>query len=467
MRVTFGLSLLILFSAITFSSAQIITDKTISLWLFDEQIGLYPSHVLDDNSENNIPLVLGLGGRIVEGKFGNALEPLEHPAIELPEGELHFGLVKLDPPEGRTVPPLTWYNANFAALMTGGENHLRKEVGFLHPTETKLNLGDFDWTVEFWFYPNRTTAEEGTVFEIGTGPRGENDKITRLSLDQNNNEFILYNYSTDGKIRIPTYLSLNRWSHIAVVYSSKGKELKHYVDGKLKSTVSNIEISQLENGEEDYMSIARNGMWGNPLQGKIDELRFSADAVYTDEFEPPDSFSRYFHIGYMAEKLIAGPPLLFDKPSKERTPIQLGNRKHVFIDDAFLQSIDEDILFNVNPPRKSELVISDIEGPYRKHLTVVEDGEGLIRIYNSAHDDYLIVYTSTDGVNFEEPNTGIEHRGRNNIVIPEPVGAKVIPLSIPTDTAIINGNTSPAITTGVCISTPLPMVGAGPGRKPH
>jgi hypothetical protein len=431
MRVSMVLVLFILFSAFTFSSEQITIDKTISLWLFDEQIGLYPSQVLENNSENNFPLVLGLGGRIVEGKFGNALEPLEHPEIDLPEGELHFGLVRLDPPEGRSMSPLTWYNANFAALMTGGENHLRKEVGFMHPTETKLNLGDFDWTVEFWFYPNRSSADEGTVFEIGTGPRGENDKITRLALDQRNNEFILYNRSTDNRIKITTNLPLNQWSHTAFVYSWEGRELKHYVNGKLISTVSNIEIRVVEIGKEDYMSIARNGMWENPLQGKIDELRFSEDVMYTDEFEPPDSFSRYYHTGYSPDELIAGPPLLFDEASKERTPIQLGNRKHVFIDDAFLQSIDEDIEFNVNPPRKAELVIGDIEGPYRKHLTVVEDEEGLIRIYNSAHDDYLIVYRSTDGVNFEEPNTGIEHRGRKNIVIPEPVGGKGNPFIDP------------------------------------
>src|SRR5690554_2664908 len=127
------------------SIAQDKKDKTISLWLFDEQVGLYPSQVLENSSENNIPLVLGLGGQIVPGKFGNALEPIAHPEIKLPEGESKFGLEKLDIPEGRTVEPLTWYNANFAALMTSGENHLRKEIGFAKPTESKLNLGNFDW----------------------------------------------------------------------------------------------------------------------------------------------------------------------------------------------------------------------------------------------------------------------------------------------------------------------------------
>ena len=52
------------------------------------------------------------------------------------------------------MPPMDWANANFCALMTRGEKHLRQEVGFASPTETRLNLADFDWTVEFWYRPD-------------------------------------------------------------------------------------------------------------------------------------------------------------------------------------------------------------------------------------------------------------------------------------------------------------------------
>ena len=47
--------------------------ETVALWLFDEQIGLYPSCLLSDANSGNCPCVLGPGGQIVEGKFGNAL----------------------------------------------------------------------------------------------------------------------------------------------------------------------------------------------------------------------------------------------------------------------------------------------------------------------------------------------------------------------------------------------------------
>ena len=48
--------------------------QTIALWQFNESKGLYPSHVLDDSSENDYPLVIGKKGKIVDGKFGNGLD---------------------------------------------------------------------------------------------------------------------------------------------------------------------------------------------------------------------------------------------------------------------------------------------------------------------------------------------------------------------------------------------------------
>jgi hypothetical protein len=46
---------------------------TIAQWGFDEPQWLYPSHVMDATAGLDAPLVLGLGGRLVPGRFGNAL----------------------------------------------------------------------------------------------------------------------------------------------------------------------------------------------------------------------------------------------------------------------------------------------------------------------------------------------------------------------------------------------------------
>jgi hypothetical protein len=397
--------------------------KTTALWCFDEQEGLYPSSVLEDASDSNAPLVLGLGGRIVPGKFGNALEPLEHPRVELPHGEADFGLEQLPAAEGRKTAPMSWQSARFAALMTSGEKHLRREVGFVRPTKTGLNLGDFDWTVEFWFLPTGSVRHEGVVFEIGSGPRGEEGPTTQLALDRNQKAFRLRNQpsGTDSVIRSLDFRSVSEWKHLAFVYSSQGKVLKHFVDGRLVSENRNLSMTRLPAGDEDYLSIGRDGLWNHPLPGRIDELRFSEGQVYGRDFSPPDSFSPWFSRPVSPVSLAKGLPLLFGDPETKDSPLQLGDRKHLFIDDAMIAEM-RDIVFTVNPPRKAEKVIDNIEGPFRKHLTVIEDEEGLIRIYNGAHDDYLIVHTSKDGVHFEAPDTGIEYRGRKNIVIPERVG---------------------------------------------
>lgn len=402
--------------------------QTESLWLFDEETTLYPSQVIENYSDNDYPLVLGLGGRIVEGRYGNALEPLEYPEFELPDGSMRFGLIKMDVEEGSNVAPLTWHNSDYAALMISGEEHLRKEVGFVQPTTTKMNLGDFDWTVEFWGLPKEKEGR-GVVFEIGTGPRGERSSITSLVLSADQQEFILRNRS-ENEIIISTSLQKDNWQHLAFVYDADANQLIHYVDGELQEQVEGVDLQKLPVGDEDYMSIGRNGLWDNPFQGKIDELRFSSGKVYSSNFSPPSSFSKFHQEGYKTEELVEGPPLLFDNESEVQGPLPLGSRKHVFIDDAFLQEVG-DVEFTVNPPEKEELVIGNIEGPFRKHLTVIRDEDGLIRIYNSAEDDYLQVHTSRDGINFEKPNTGNNHKGKNNFVILGSNGGKGNPFIDP------------------------------------
>ncbi len=398
-------------------------QQTTALWLFDESPGLYPSHVLDDQSENDYPLVIGPGGMIVEGLFGNALEPVEQPPVELPDGEARFGLAPLPVPEGRTMEPLNWRNANFCAFMTSGENHLRKEVGFPQVTATKLNLGNFDWTVEFWYKPTQKTGAEGVVFEIGTGPRGENKNFTRLSLTAGRDGFILFNAPMRRTYTIPSDQKAldpeqSKWHHLAFVYAADPHVLTHFVDGKLAAAVPDVVLAALETGEEDYMSIGRSGLWKDPLPGRIDELRFSEGVVYPEPFSPPGSLAPPNE----KIKLVKGPPLLFaDNPEPEEIK-DLGDRKHLFIDDAFIQS-SENIEFVVNPPRKAERVIEDIKGPFRKHLTIVEDEDGVIRLYNSIHDDFLAVRTSKDGINWKIPDLGRgTYRGQKNIVLKEMVG---------------------------------------------
>lgn len=399
--------------------------KTVALWLFDEQAGLYPSCVLGDAATNDFPLVLGRGGEIVPGKFGNALRATEQPKLDLSSAARFTGFENKSKLNlTRKTPPMDWSNADFCALMTRGEKHLRQEVGFGSPTRSELNLGAADWTVEFWYQPGAASDADGVVLELGPGPRGEDDRVTQLVLNRASGSFTLVNQPSATSLKIPSSPQALRddsksWSHLAFVYDAKNHQLRHFVNGRLQPLPVRCELQPLSPGDEDYLSIGRDGAWQRPLPGSIDEFRVSNEQVYTSDFTPPESFSKYNRAEYHPPKLTAGPPLLFadDKKTRGNNIVDLGGRKYLFIDDALLAE-SEHLEFTVNPPRFAERVLDDVQG----HLVVWQDEEGLIRMYYNAGGKQLGVLTSRDGVHWDKPKLNPTGRDASNIVINDPVG---------------------------------------------
>jgi hypothetical protein len=434
---------------------------TVALWLFDEPEGLYPSSILNDASGHGLFLALGRGGRMAEGRFGRALEPIEPPALQIGHAPSNpqFGLGAVPKLAGRTVEPMTWMNATFCALATTGEKHLRSP-GFANVTDTKLNLGDFDWTVEFWFLPTREPG--GVVFEIGEGPRGENGHVSRLTLDAGEASFTLVNQPGGVELKIASSAGgAKQWTHLAFVYDLAARQLRHFVDGVLQPLPTKAALKALPHGEEAYFSIGRDGLWRQPLSGRMDELRFSDHQVYTNSFRPPGSFSLTYGKGLTKVTLQAGPPLLFSKTGElgisQRTTalplpkgegrgegearieqpraqdlsnapsnksdhrassIELGSRKHLFLDDALVAEM-KDITFTPNPPRRAEQVLEDVHG----HLSLVDDEQGLLRLYYRGPADCLAVMTSRDGVHWEKPDLGHgDFHGEKNVVVRQAVG---------------------------------------------
>jgi len=80
---------------------------------------------------------------------------------------------------------------------------LRQEVGFPHPTKTGLNLGDADWAIEFWYLPLANSERDGVVFEVGEGPRGENDRVTQLLLSSAHDGFVFWSQPSGTRLKIP------------------------------------------------------------------------------------------------------------------------------------------------------------------------------------------------------------------------------------------------------------------------
>lgn len=396
-----------------------------AIWTFDEAAGLYPSHALDDDSDNDLVMALGRGASIKAGKIGNALYLTPQPDFVVPKGgrsAAQFGLLQLPPAAGRTVPPLSWHNAHFAALITDGEDHLRKETGFTNPTDTDLNLGDFDWTVEFWYDRGAAAMrEDGVVFEIGSGPRGENDKITQLRLKADGSGFVLLNEPAGATLTMPTNAAAatsSGWHHYAFTYDASANRLVHYVDGRRQLAPATAKVKALDRGDEAYFTIGKDARWSLGLKGALDEMRFSTGVRYAGDFTPPGSLATDQQ---PRGELAKGPPLLF-ADAKAGRPLPFGARKHLFTDASLLEKLGEAKLV-VNPPKRAERVMGDIKGEFRKHLTVVEGDDGLIRIYNSVEGERLVVYTSSDGITFKEPDVGNGvHVGRRNVVIPESTG---------------------------------------------
>ena len=407
------------------SSAAPVAVETVALWTFDAQPSLYPSSSIDDVSANDATLILGRGGRIVEGRFGTALAIAAPEPLEVTGDDPRFGLAEMAPAAGRSTPPLTWHTAGFAALMTMGEAHLRRQVATVNPTATALNLGNADWTVEFWYRADHASNEAGTVLDIGTGPRGENDIVTRLSLNPDRRAFRLVNQPSGTDATVVSEVGMldsDQWHHYAFVYDATAGRLRHYVDGHPVGEPVPVRMAALPEGEEAYLSVGRDGVWEHPLAGALDELRISRGQVYDGAFAVPGSF-----VGERRpDALAAGPPLLFGADADPSAVVELGSRKHLFIDDALVAE-QEHVTFVVNPPRLAERVIAEVEGPFRKHLNVVEGGDGVIRIYYGAEDDNLAVRTSRDGVHFEIPDLGTSADGGSpNIAVPEPTAVGTV-----------------------------------------
>ena len=188
----------------------------------------------------------------------------------------------------------------------------------------------------------------------------------------------------------------------------------------------------------------RNGF--GRLGGCIDEMRFSDIARYDKSFDCQESLST-IDIRYPV-----GPddssgdclPLLFAKGSgDDDPPLQLGSRKHLFIDDAILDE-KQGVRCEVNPPRSYDMVMADFHSaPWETgscYAPTVYEHKGRICLnYTNnfmwldqvlfangrAQSSHVICQAvSDDGISFEKPQLGlIEWQGGrdNNILMRWPV----------------------------------------------
>jgi len=453
-----ALPLLPLFALTLAAAATALRADTVALWLFDEQAGVYPSSVLADAGPGSHFLILGRGAELVPGKFGRALRPIPPPPLTMTTrspgsdadsgaSAVRFGLHPPPAIPGRTQQPLVWANAHFAALTTRGDAHLRR-APLPNVTDSPLNLGSGNWTVEAWLRLDAPASDEAVLLELGTGPRGENDLVTRLGIAPRENAFFLAGLAPVShpagapaarRVEFPhpggppggaallftATLAADRplpratWFHAAVVHTAAG-ELHLFVDGQRRASAA-AQMIPLPRGDEAYLSVGRDGRWGRPFPGMIDELRISDHAVYAASFSPPASFSRLSAQPRPAP--LAGLPLLFPSGATPTAGavLDLGSRRHLFLDAALLAN-SENLVFAARPPRVAEPVVEG--GGW---ISVVDAGPQDIRLYVNGPANSLAVLVSKDGVNFTAPDLGRgEFQGRKNIVVRDPASVGTV-----------------------------------------
>ena len=214
------------------------------------------------------------------------------------------------------------------------------------------------------------------------------------------------------------------WVHCAFVHDQAKGELRHYAGGVLVSRAPATAWAALPHGDEAYCSVARDGLWQEPLPGAIDELRLSDDALYDADFSPPGSFSRFDRGDYHPAELEKGPPLLFPNNEPPAGVVDLGSRRHLFLDDVLIAQ-GEGISFAAHPARIAERVLDPGDG----WISVAEGDDGVIKLYTMGPGAAPLVYTSRDGVHFDAPDIGLgDHGGFHNLLMTDPatVGSVII-----------------------------------------
>jgi hypothetical protein len=370
---------------------------TVALWLFDEMN--YPHATLTDASEYaKADLCLMEGGLLVKGVFGNALQ-----------------ITGLD---------YALCYAGFAGKVS--EEELREPDGtpsaLWGPTEGPGALLDAlagsEWAVEFWLNPESGTRGS-TIIELGQA------YDPGFSLSLRSGAFELVNHYAGVRLICPADLSIGEWQHVAITL--RGSEARCFIGGEKQTVAPEVypietraipDLQKPEDREKEHrdfkpmsfeqrrlnrfnLAIGSDRRFGNPLEGLIDEMRISKGAWYDSEFTPV-SFSGNYGPGAPLPPVANGPPLLFD-PEVDSLPLEFGARRHVFIDDAIIDT-RTNLWIQMNQPFDKQEIGKDFAIRRSSLRGSVYDVDGVVFMalpegYASERGRTYLA-TSEDGLNF-------------------------------------------------------------------
>lgn len=183
-----------------------------------------------------------------------------------------------------------------------------------NPADLRLNLGAHDWTLACWLRLDAGADDEGVIFELGSGPPGPDDFVTRWSVIPRENAVVFrgivrvnpgepepvgprmefndpagppHGDAYVESVTLPAQGALPRehWFHLALVHVQEDRALRLYLDGRAVATAP-ARFSALPRGPRSYLALGCDARRGRVLTGAIDELRVSGDARYRENFLP-------------------------------------------------------------------------------------------------------------------------------------------------------------------------------------
>ena len=415
---------------------------TTSLWLFDDAPNA--NSTLTDAGPYQIDLRLGLGRErtptreaalpksmvdgsrgLVPGKFGRALH--------LPVGE----------GAGVTWPENVWHSYGLASFSTRGDE-----------VPERCNLGYIDFTMEFWFKSSGNQEQAAVLWEVRNEgpdrpgatncPRGWN----AILLDAGRVQFRLvsqvfairpgYLQTRDFSLEVPVAtdaakLNDGAWHHLAFTFKAAERQMRHFVDGRLQPLPpKGCFLPQM--GQLVSMRIGRDTEGKQELSALLDEMRISDVVRYTGDFTPPGSFARNYGPHAAATAVPDGPPLLFPD-GKSAGTVNVGTRKHLFVDEVLVER-KENVSLTPNPPTRYDLTDFRCDRPWEPTprfgagmpdlAGIWDDGGELGMLYTNGgmwggKPHAVCLATSRDGLHWTKPDLGVtawDGSLENNIVLP-------------------------------------------------
>ena len=397
-------------------------SDTVGLWLFDEAD--YPHTTLTDASEYEKADLCLMDGSMVEGRFGGALRVRSGYAVsyagfagKVPEEEIR---------EADGTPSGLWGPTEGPGALLNG-------------------LAGNNWTVELWL---NLIAPSSSVSIIDLGQAYD----PGFSLSLNGNSFELVNNYAGVQATCPTSLPIREWHHVA--FTRSGSTVRHFVDGQEQgacnvSSAGNQSIPNLQKpGDREHEGRGFDGMGedqrrrnrfnfavgtdrhgGKSMSGIVDEMRISKVVRYSGNFTP-GSFSRNYGPDALEPSVANGPPLLFGPGAPTGVLSHFGLRRHVFIDDAILDT-KSGVQITMNRPYGKQEISKNFEIRRAAWRPSTYDVDGVVYMaipngYGS-EDGVTRLATSQDGISFnmvgeiitETPLYGAFFRDLNPNVKPE------------------------------------------------